>query len=205
MATLTRYGVRLTDNDLIMWLDDLEGLPEQQVIDALRAHRKDPDKGQFAPKVADIIRRVSGGAEEHARFAWSELRRAIRLIGPYRSVEFTDPLIAVVADEIGGWGRLCQMETEKASFIGAEFIKSYVAYKSRGIVPFHVGYLEGEHGSPPEKLPAIGVTAPQPQLRIVPRRELSAVTPEQIAKAKAEFGVKKITLKTINGGRDGAA
>lgn len=197
VATLNRYGVRTSAADLMLWLEDLEGIPEVAAIAAFRAHRTDPDKGKFAPTAADIIRRVAGGKEEHARFAWSEVRRAIRMIGPYQSVKFDDPLIPTIIDEMGGWGRLNEMSSESVPFRAKEFIERYVTYASRGMVPEHaLGYLRGEHDTPPVALPAIGAK-PKP-LQLAPLRELPLATPEQIAHAKATFQPgKPVELKII--------
>lgn len=47
--------------------EDLEEYPLQEVIDALRAWRKNPDCGYFKLTVADIIRQINTGREAKRR------------------------------------------------------------------------------------------------------------------------------------------
>ena len=196
-ATMTRYGVRMSPADLMLWLEDLEGIDPEAAIAAFKAHRVDPDEGKWAPKPADILRRVQGGNDEHARFAWSEVRRAVRQLGPYVSVRFADPLTPTIIGEMGGWGAICEISTFDVAKREKDFISRYMTYASRKMIPHHpLGYVRGEFDQPPVSLPAIDAQ-PMP-LSLSTPRELPAVSQERIEQVKQEYreGIK-VRLNTI--------
>lgn len=54
------YGKPLSDAGLQIWWSALEGYSLAKVQQALSAHVKDPDRGQFMPKPADVVRKIDG-------------------------------------------------------------------------------------------------------------------------------------------------
>lgn len=57
-ATLECYDKAVSATSLQIWFDDLIDYPIEAVIAGLKLHRKNPDRGQFAPKQSDVIREV---------------------------------------------------------------------------------------------------------------------------------------------------
>lgn len=136
-VTLGGYGRVLGKSALEMWLDDLAAIDPVVAMAAFAAHRRDPDRGQFAPTAADIIRRVNGSNEERALMAWATVRGAVRQHGYNRSVDFNSPLVHGVLHEMGGWSSINDMTTFDVEARKAEFIKRFVTYASRNILPAH--------------------------------------------------------------------
>lgn len=55
------YGKALSSAGLQIWWAALEHYSLAQVQQALSNHAKDPDRGQFMPKPADVVRQIDGG------------------------------------------------------------------------------------------------------------------------------------------------
>lgn len=168
-ATMARYGKKLNGVDIVLWMEDLRGIDERVAAAAFAAHRQDPDRGQFAPTAADIIRRVRGSNEERALMAWSTVRGAVRQHGHYKSVDFGSPLVHGVLAEMGGWSAITDMTTFDVEARKTEFIKRFCTYASRGILPPHCpakmqGLLEGKPirvALPFQEQAAVAITATQ--------------------------------------------
>lgn len=123
------------------------GLANHAMEDVRRAftlHARDPDRGQFAPRVADITRLLEGTTQTQGMRAWSKVERAVRSVGAYRSVAFDDPLIHVAISEMGGWTRLCRTAVEELPFKAREFEKIYASYRHQRETPQFPPVLIGE-------------------------------------------------------------
>lgn len=190
-STFARYGKPLSEADLELWLDDLANLSPQAAMDALRAHRLDPDVGKFPPLPCDIVKRIGGSHEERAMLAWSQVRQAVQRIGHYQPVNFGSPLVHGVIIEMGGWGKLCEMKTDEAAFRQAEFVKRFVTYSSRGATPPDApAFLSGEHGGQP--INVLAYLSAKPAAIAAPRQTaLPAATPEQVIAAKRDWAAGK--------------
>lgn len=103
------------------------------------------------PKPADIIEAVKGKPEDLALSAWQMLLDAIRSLGPYKSVIFSDARLIMVVEAMGGWMAVNAWLEEEMPFRRAEFMKLYAAArpgepkKLAGIVEAHNaahGYLD---------------------------------------------------------------
>jgi hypothetical protein len=55
------YAKNLSDAGLKIWWSALEHYSLAQVQQALSSHVSDPDRGQFMPKPADVVRQIDGG------------------------------------------------------------------------------------------------------------------------------------------------
>lgn len=100
----------------------------KDVKSALEAHISDPDKGQYLPKPADVVRYLVGSRDTKALAAFSKVTQAIRRVGGYQSVVFDDPLIHTVIEDMGGWMLLCQMTQKELAFRMQEFIQRYAGF-----------------------------------------------------------------------------
>jgi hypothetical protein len=85
--------------------------------------------------------------------AWSVVDKAVRMVGPYQSVVFDDPIIHRTLDDMGGWIKLCNTGREEDyKFQGIEFARRYRAYVISGGVGadyprYLIGMAECENGS----------------------------------------------------------
>lgn len=136
------YRVPLSEDAFELYWDTLKPFEWKAVKIAFRKHLLDPDKGQYFPKPADVVRYIEGNAETQALRAWSKVEDAIRRVGGYASVVFDDPIIHVVIDHMGGWIRLCQTLLNDLPFRAVEFKKHYVGYVNHSL-PRHPNQLLG--------------------------------------------------------------
>lgn len=100
----------------------------QDVQRAFQVHVNNPDKGQFFPKPADVVRFIEGSGETKALQAWAKVEKAMIQVGRYQSVVFDDPLIHAVIEDMGGWIKLCAIKNEGLPFYANEFQKRYMGF-----------------------------------------------------------------------------
>lgn len=112
-----------------LYWEVLKNFAWQDIVKSFEEHVKDPDTGQFMPKPADIIRVIRGNSNCQALRAWTKVEQAIRLVGPYSSVVFDDPIIHLAIKEMGGWIKLCLIVQKEMPFIGKEFQMRYSSYR----------------------------------------------------------------------------
>ena len=95
------------------------------------------------PKIPHILERMPGNAPEgdQASLAWAEVDKAVRTIGNYSSVQFSDPVIHSVIQAMGGWHELCQCSNDEWKWKRVEFEKLYPTMKKKGD---HDSYLLGD-------------------------------------------------------------
>lgn len=143
-AALEVYDKRTSALTIEIWWEALKQYDLSAVLGAFSRHIQNPDKGQFVPKPADIVRLVDGGTEDRALQAWSKVDQAIRTVGPYQTVVFDDAFIHASIRDMGGWIKMCNVGGDEYPFLRNEFVKRY-----RGIV-------ESKNLEFPEKL--IGIS-----------------------------------------------
>lgn len=114
-----------------VWWQACEPFDFEQVSKALSAHAVDPDRGQFPPKPADVVKVLAGTKTDRARLAWGKAFDAMQRVGAYQSVAFDDPVIHAVIEDLGGWMKLCRSDMKELSFIEHRFCESYRAYAGR--------------------------------------------------------------------------
>jgi hypothetical protein len=151
VAALDLYGRQTSAAVLDLYTRAIEHYTTEEAIAALQAHLLDPDAGQYAPRPADIVRRVQGGTLTNAAAAWFKVAKAIRQVGSYRSVAFDDPLIHVAIDELGGWIVLCSLSAEDLKYRGRDFEKLYIGLRQGGrhvdrVLPYLTGRAEAHNG-----------------------------------------------------------
>ena len=110
-----------------IWFNAMAAYPLDEVSAAFSRHVVDPDRGQFAPKPADIIRAIDGGSDGRALAAWTKVDQAIRCVGGWLSVCFDDPRIHACIGAMGGWIKLCETSTDELPFRQQEFARRYRA------------------------------------------------------------------------------
>lgn len=129
---LAYYGKPVSTFTLHVWWQACQNFELEQVSKAMTAHVTDAERGQFAPKVADIVRILSGTATDRAAMAWGKTLEAMSSVGAYSDVVFDDPAIHAVVDDLGGWPKLCRTETKDLGYVQHRFTESYRAYVGRG-------------------------------------------------------------------------
>ena len=102
-SILDYYKQPFSEFVLAVWWEGCKGFALEQVSKALTRHATDPERGQYAPKVADIIKQLSGTVTDRAAMAWGKAYEAMQGVGAYTDVVFDDPVIHAVIADMGGW------------------------------------------------------------------------------------------------------
>ena len=98
---------------------------------------------KFFPKPADFTEILRGKKSDQAIDAWLLVLGAIKKIGNYESVEFSDQVIHSVLQVMGGWDQLAStLEVDEEKWKQKEFERIYQVMERRGD---HPKYLPGTH------------------------------------------------------------
>lgn len=152
---------------LDLWWRACANADMEQVRAALQKHCLDPERGQFAPKVADVVRALFGTATNRAAIAWGKAHGAMASVGAYRDVVFDDPLIHAVIEDLGGWPKVCRTTVDDLSYLQHRFQEAYRSYVACGAQADYPRRLAGDR-SPDSDYEAKGLPAPRPVLIGVP-------------------------------------
>lgn len=139
-----------------------ENFEFEQVAKAFDRHAKDPEHGQFAPKVADLVRILEGTHTQRAQLAWGKALEAMSSVGAYTDVVFDDPAIHAAVEDLGGWPKVCRTETKELSYLQHRFCESHKAYTGRGQFEYP-RRLAGDR-SPDYEYEKKGLKLPRPAL-----------------------------------------
>lgn len=148
IQSLFEYYDRKISNPVIdMYWQGLEHYELPAIRDALNRHMRNPDSGQFMPKIADIAKMLGGTTQDAALQAWAKVDQAVRRVGTYSDVAFDDPLIHRVLTDMGGWISLGQKREDEWPFIAKEFENRYRGYRVRSERPEYPPVLIGISGA----------------------------------------------------------
>lgn len=156
------YGKDVSKFTLQVWWEACKGFALEQISTALRKHATDPDRGQFAPKVADIAKALGGTSADRAALAWGKVLEAMSAVGAYTDVVFDDPAIHAVVEDLGGWPKVCRTELGELSYLQHRFQEAHRAYTDRGQFDYP-RRLAGDR-SPDYEYSSRGIPLPRPKL-----------------------------------------
>lgn len=157
---LAFYRQDLSPFAMSVWWQACERFDFQQVSKALNAHALDPERGQFAPKPADLVRVLAGTTTDRAAIAWGKTFEAMGSVGAYTDVVFDDPAIHAVVEDLGGWPKLCRTDLKELGYLQHRFAESYRAYVGRG--QFEYPRRLGGDRSPDSEYLKVGLKLPRP-------------------------------------------
>jgi hypothetical protein len=144
VACANLYGRSLSADAIDLFCRTMARYETDEVLRALELHVLDPDVGQYLPKPADLVRRITGGNGNRAALAWAKVAHAIRTVGIYQSVVFDDPLIHACLAEMGGWIKACELKEDEMPFRARDFERLYLGYRQRGETPHYPPKLIGK-------------------------------------------------------------
>lgn len=124
----TYYNKTVKDFDLEVWGALGGEVGHEKIMQACRRHFKDPERGQFMPKISDISRVLGGTGKELGLIAWSKFMRAVRSIGTYNSVVFDDPIIHLCCQDLGGYIKFGTFTDDEIGYKQNEFVNLYKHY-----------------------------------------------------------------------------
>lgn len=125
------YRQELSTFALSVWWEACQGFSMEQVRKALTAHAMDPDRGQFPPKPADLVRLLQGTHTDRSLLAWGRVFRAMSEVGMYATPEGFDGATASAIADMGGWPKLCQSGMDELPFVQRRFCELHRAYSNR--------------------------------------------------------------------------
>lgn len=143
LAVADYYGKELSENVVDLYWNGLREYDLESVKKALWAHARNPDTGQFMPKIADIARVTQGRTDDQAAIAWSKVDQAVRRVGTYQCVVFDDPVIHRVIVDMGGWVLIGGKDNKEWPFVAREFENRYRGYRMRDDTPEYPPVLIG--------------------------------------------------------------
>jgi len=184
-SVLDYYRQDVTGFTLDVWWQACQGFDLEQVRAALTAHAMDPERGQFPPKAADVVRVLAGTRTDRAAVAWGKAFEAMGAVGAYQDVVFDDPAIHAVVEDLGGWPKVCRTELKELSYLQHRFCESYRAYAVRTFT--HPRRLPGDR-SPDSEFEKKGLKPPRPVLIGDPTKA------RQVYEAGGEAGKTAITF-----------
>lgn len=147
---------------LDLWWSACHAFDLEQIQQAMQRHCIDPERGQFAPKVADLARVLQGTATDRAALAWGKVHEAMGSVGAYTDVVFDDPAIHAVIEDLGGWAKVCRTELAELGYLQHRFTEAHRAYTGRGQFEFP-RRLMGDR-SPDSEYEKCGLPLPRPAL-----------------------------------------
>lgn len=118
------YGKDLSRALMQIYFDTLSEFDIGTVRAAIHAHVKDPERGQFFPKPADLIDKINGTTHEAALSAWPEV---LRLAADSRRAESINVLTEQVVRDMGGWRRFGMADSKELGWLQKEFVERYEA------------------------------------------------------------------------------
>jgi hypothetical protein len=162
------YRQPVSEFTLGVWMQACQPFALEQLQKSFTRHATDPDKGQFCPKVADIIRILQGTHTDRAALAWGKALEAMSAVGAYTDVVFDDPAIHAVIQDLGGWVKVCRTDIKELGFMQHRFCEAHRAYTGRGTFDYP-RKLMGDR-SPDDMYERRGLPAPRPALVGDPER-----------------------------------
>jgi hypothetical protein len=154
------YRQPLSEFTLDVWWNGCQEYALADVRRALTVHTKDPDRGQYLPKLADVERLLGGGATDRGVQAWSIVLAAARDVGAYRDVDFGDAAVHQAIADMGGWPLICRAEVEELRHLQHRFMQALQVFSLRG-APNAPAHLPGDR-SADDVYTSRGLKAPQP-------------------------------------------
>lgn len=123
------YGKAISPQLISIYWDGLKDYEFDEVKVAVNLHVRNPDTGQFMPKIADVVKFIEGGTLTQAMRAWQKVMDAVRIVGTYQSVVFDAAIIHAVITDMGGWQSIGRIDNEELPFKAREFEKRYQGYR----------------------------------------------------------------------------
>ncbi|MES2218944.1 MAG: hypothetical protein V4501_11100, partial [Pseudomonadota bacterium] len=109
MSTIAaHYKSELSVLIIDMYWESLKQYTYEEVRDATFTHLKDVEKGQFMPKIADLIGIIQTSKGTDSKTAWLEVMNEIRRVGSYSAPNVPERSLEAIR-RIGGWRNICAM------------------------------------------------------------------------------------------------
>lgn len=125
----TYYERELSEYIVSVWVEDLDGYEIADIERAFARHRRDPERGQWLPKVADILRQLHGDAGQNAAIAWGKVIECARAGGA--GYEDLPAESKAALDSIGGLSMLRRADERQTAYLQRQFVAAHRAHVFR--------------------------------------------------------------------------
>jgi len=126
------YERELSDVAVSVWLADLDQFTPDEIEAAFTRHRRDPQRGQWLPKSADILRQLQGDTAEKQTAAWAHVLGEARRVGMYGCANLTAEQRSAV-DAVGGWAAICHCDERELGHMQRRFMACFDAFDARAV------------------------------------------------------------------------
>lgn len=124
IATGEVYGKEISAAMAEMFFLDLAEFAIGDVVSAMAEHRRDPHRGQFFPKPADLIAKLRIDPHEQALAVWPEVERLASNI-ELADGRCGDDVARIAVNQMGGWSRIGRATYRELPFLQKEFLERY--------------------------------------------------------------------------------
>lgn len=131
------YDRELTEFAIRVWEEAVRDIPIADIELAFRRHLSDPQRGQFMPKPADIIRQLRGDETDRALMAWGVVIARAKSGGGFIASDCEATRQAIQA--MGGWSALCRADESQNGFLQRRFTDLFATYARRAEAPLLTG------------------------------------------------------------------
>jgi hypothetical protein len=129
-------GVMLKDEQIEIYLEELEGLTQEQVDRAFKRLRQTwkPSAANPFPAICDILSSCGASPDDGLMLAITTVRGAVDSIGQYDSVCFCDRALHwVIRNFCGGWRCLCDWGDKDWDINMGRLVEAYREAKIKGL------------------------------------------------------------------------
>lgn len=123
------YREPLSDFAVSVWWESCKTFELRAVRLAMTGHATDPERGQFIPKPADVIRQLRGTTKDEALTAWQRVIGQVGHVGRYGTPRLSEAE-SVALGAIGGWQRLCNSQEDELGHLAREFCANFQAIEA---------------------------------------------------------------------------
>jgi hypothetical protein len=125
------YEKQITKPVIDLYWSALHDLELVDIDRALQIHMRDPERGRFMPKPADVRFQICR-PEKNSLIAWRQVEDAYCRFNYYQTVQFEDGTINAVIRDMGGWQWFSSQNLDEP-WTQKEFERRYEAYKGQRI------------------------------------------------------------------------
>ena len=126
------FSKEITSSLIEIYWYDLKQVSIQEFKQAASQHRKNPDNGQFFPKVADFEKLLNGNSKQKeqllddtAQMQWLTIQSEVKRIGSWGTLKLEDQQAMAAVKSLGGWQFICSKTEKELVWLSKEFVANY--------------------------------------------------------------------------------
>jgi hypothetical protein len=154
LATAEYYKNTLSEMVIEIYWEGLKDFDIDLIQKALNVHIRDSELGRFMPRIADVMKHLTGSSDDKALMAWNKVFEAMQKYGYYNSVVFDDLIIHAVIQDQGGWVRFSEyynsLTDKEFPFFKKDFMENYkmrINHRRSDTPKILIGFYEQENAT----------------------------------------------------------